>query len=119
MEPCGCADLGTVESLAAGGSKPGAATEIVITSVVHVPSQPQQESTGARSCPGSSLSSVHHTYAAALTGCCIWLAACSVKTFCPLPEPDLYSYQIMKLTLWGILHRSIWTAIHYVPHLFY
>lgn len=83
------------------------------------PAQPQQESTGTGSCPGSRLSGVHHTYAVALAGHCIWLAACSVKAFGCLPEPNLYSYQIMKLTLWGILHHSILTAIHYVPFLFF
>lgn len=116
-EPCGCADLGTVGSLAVGGSKPGAATEIIFKSVVCVAAQ--HGSTGTGSCPGSCLSSVHHTYAAALAGCRVWLAARSVKTFGRLPEPDLYSYRIMELTLWGILHHSVWTAIPYVPFLFY
>ena len=39
-EHCGCADLGAVESLAAGGSKQGAAAEVVIKSMVHVAAQP-------------------------------------------------------------------------------
>jgi len=52
-------------------------------------------------------------------GHCVWLAACSVKAFGCLPEPHLYSYQIMKLTTWGILHYSLLTVIHYVPFLFF
>lgn len=39
-EYCGCADLGAIGSLTAGGSKPGAATEVVIKLVVHVAAQP-------------------------------------------------------------------------------
>lgn len=83
------------------------------------PVQPQQECTGTGSCPGSCPSSVHHMYPVAPAGCCIWLAACSVKAFGCVPEPNLYSYQIMKLTLWSILHHSVLTAIHYVPFLFF
>lgn len=98
-EHCGCADLGAVGSLPVGGSKPGAAAEVVIKSMVRVAAQ-SSPSKGAlvRGAALARPSLAYHTYAAAPAGHCIWLAACSVKAFGCLPELNLYFYQITKLT---------------------